>query len=149
MGLLPTGSDKLLEIQSGNIYVVIKSKNPHPNLTNTSILQQPSELRVTGVNVNSVKIFGEEKTATDNGAIGASSYDIYTSPLFFEQTDYEIIIRSTDGKPVSLWHENYTVRDKISPVDKDDLITGIVNFGNSAGFSDFEIFYDGKKKKRG
>ena len=39
MGLLPTGSDKLLEIQSGNIYVVIKSKNPHPNLTNTSILQ--------------------------------------------------------------------------------------------------------------
>ena len=145
MDSLPTGSNKLLEIQSGNIYVVIKSKNPHPNLTNASILQQPSELRVTGVNVNSVKIFGEEKIATDNGAIGASSYNIFTSPLFFEQTDYEIIIRSTDGKSVSLWHENYTVREKISPVDKDDLITGIVNFGNSAGFSDFEISYDGKK----
>ena len=146
MDLLPTGSDKLLEIQSGNIYVVIKSKNPHPNLTNESILQQPSELRVTGVNVNSVKIFGEEKIAADNGAIGASSYNLYTSPLFFEQTDYEIIVKSTDGKSVSLWHENYTVRDKISPVtDKDDLISGIVNFGNSAGFSDFEIYYDGKK----
>ena len=146
MDLLPTGSDKLLEIQSGNIYVVIKSKNPHPNLTNKSILEQPSELRVTGVNINSVKIFGEEKIATDNGAIGASSYNIYTSPLFFEQTDYEVIVRSTDGKSVSLWHENYTVRDKISPVtDKDDLISGIVNFGNSAGFSDFEIYYDGKK----
>ena len=146
MALLPTGSDKLLEIQSGNIYVVIKSKNPHPNLTNKSILEQPSELKVTGVNVNSVKIFGEEKVAADNGAIGASSYNIYTSPLFFEQTDYEVIVRSTDGKSVSLWHENYTVRDKISPVtDKDDLISGIVNFGNSAGFSDFEIYYDGKK----
>ena len=146
MALLPTGSDKLLEIQSGNIYVVIKSKNPHPNLTNENILRQPSELRVTGVNVNSVKIFGEEKVATDNGAIGASSYNIYTSPLFFEQTDYEIIVKSSDGKSVSLWHENYTVRDKISPVtDKDDLISGIVNFGNSAGFSDFEIYYDSKK----
>ena len=146
MALLPTGSDKLLEIQSGNIYVVIKSKNPHPNLTNESILQQHSELRVTGVNVNSVKIFGEEKIAADNGAIGASSYNICTSPLFFEQTDYEIIVKSSDGKSVSLWHENYTVRDKISPVtDKDDLISGIVNFGNSAGFSDFEINYDGKK----
>ena len=87
MDLLPTGSNKLLEIQSGNIYVVIKSKNPHPNLTNKSILQQPSELRITGVGVNSVKIFGEEKIATDNGAIGASSYTICTSPLFFEQTD--------------------------------------------------------------
>ena len=146
MDSLPTGSDKLLEIQSGNIYVVIKSKNPHPNLTNTSILQQPSELRVTGVNVNSVKIFGEEKIAAGNGAVGASFYNIHTSPLFFEQTDYEVIVRSTDGKSVSLWHENYSVRDKISTVtDSDDLISGIVNFGISAGFSDFEISYDGKK----
>ena len=146
MGSLPTGSDKLLEIQSGNIYVVIKSKNPHPNLTNPSILQQPSELRVTGVNVNSVKIFGEEKIAAGNGAVGASFYNIHTYPLFFEQTDYEMIVRSTDGKSVSLWHENYSVRDKVSPVtDSDDLISGIVNFGNSAGFSDFEISYDGKK----
>ena len=65
---------------------------------------------------------------------------------FFEQTDYEIIVRSRDGKSVSLWHENYSVRDRISPVtDSDDLISGIVNFGNSAGFSEFEIFHDGKK----
>ncbi len=146
MGSLPTGSDKLLEIQSGNIRVVIKSKNPHPNLTNESFLQQPSELRVTGANVNSVRIFGEEKVASDNGAIGASSCSIRTFPLFFEQTDYEIIVKSTDGKSVALWHENYSIRDKISPVtDSDDLISGIVNFGNSAGFSDFEISYDGKK----
>lgn len=146
MGSLPTGSDKLLEIQSGNTYVVIKSKNPHPNLTNQSILRQPSELRVTGVDVNSIKIFGEEKLAAGNGAVGASFYSISTSPLFFEQTDYEIIVRSKDGKSVSLWHENYSVRDKISPVtDSDDLISGIVNFGNSAGFSDFEIIHDGKK----
>lgn len=146
MGSLPTGSDKLLEIQSGNTYVVIKSKNPHPNLTNQSILQQPSELRVTGVDVNSIRIFGEEKLADGNGELGASFYSISTSPLFFEQTDYEIIVRSKDGKSVSLWHESYTVRDKISPVtDSDDLISGIVNFGNSAGFSEFEIFHDGKK----
>ena len=142
----PIGSDKLLEIQSGNIYVVIKSKNSHPNLTNESILQQPSELRVTGMNVQSVKIFGEEKIAAGNGAVGASFYNIHTSPLFFEQTDYEIIVRSKDGKSVSLWHENYSIREKVSPVtESDDLISGIVNFGNSAGFSDFEISYDGKK----
>lgn len=146
MGSLPTGSNKLLEIQSGNVYVVIKSKNPHPNLTNPSILQQPSELRVAGRDVNSVSIFGEERIATDNGVVGASIYSIPTSPLFFEQTDYEIIVRSRDGKPVSLWHENYSVRDRISLVtDSDDLISGIVNFGNSAGFSEFEIFHDGKK----
>ena len=101
---------------------------------------------MTGVNVSSVKIFGEKKIAASNGGVGASFYNIHTSPLFFEQTDYEIIVRSTDGKSVSLWHENYSVRDKIGPVtDADDLISGIVNFGNSAGFSEFEISYDGKK----
>ena len=146
MGSLPTGSDKLLEIQSGNTYVVIKSKNPHPNLTNAGILRQPSELRVTGVDVHSIKVFGEEKLAAGNGAVGASFYSIPTFPLFFEQTDYEILVRSKDGKSVSAWHENYSVRDKISPVtDSDDLISGIVNFGNSAGFSEFEISLDGKK----
>lgn len=117
MGSLPTGSDKLLEIQSGETYVVIKSKNSHPNLTNKSILQQPSELRVTGVDVTSVKIFGEEKIVADNGAVGASFYNIHTSPLFFEQTDYEVIVKSRDGKSVSLWHENYSIRDKIKVSD--------------------------------
>ena len=146
MGSLPTGSDKLLEIQSGETYVVIKSKNPHPNLTNAGILRQPSELRVTGVDVHSIRIFGEEKLAAGNGAVGASFYSIPTFPLFFEQTDYEILVRSKDGKSVSAWHENYSVRDKISPVtDSDALISGIVNFGNSAGFSEFEISHDGKK----
>lgn len=146
MGSLPTGSDKLLEIQSGETYVVIKSKNPHPNLTNAGILRQPSELRVTGVDVHSIRVFGEEKLAAGNGAVGASFYSIPTFPLFFEQTDYEILVRSKDGKSVSAWHENYSVRDKISPVtDSDDLISGIVNFGNSAGFSEFEISHDGKK----
>ena len=96
MGSLPTGSDKLFEIQSGETYVVIKSKNPHPNLTNKSILQQPSELRVTGVDVTSVKIFGEQKIAADNGAVCASCYNIHTSPFFFDQTDYEIIVKSRD-----------------------------------------------------
>ena len=89
MALLPTGSNKLLEVQSGNIYVVIKSKNIHPNLTNESILKQPSELRITGVEVKSVKIYGEEKIADNNGGFGASFHNIHTSPLFFEQTDYE------------------------------------------------------------
>ena len=146
MGSLPTGSDKLLEIQSGKTYVVIKSKHPHPSLTNPSILQQPSELQVTGGDVSSVRILGEEKIAAGNGAVGASFYNICTLPLFFEQTDYEVIVKSTDRKPVSLWHENYSIRDKISPVtDSDDLISGIIHFGNRAGFSDFVVSHNGKK----
>lgn len=146
MASRPTGSDKVLEVQSGNVSVVIKPKNLHPNLVNKSILNQSSELRITGMNISSVKILGEEKVADGNGVIGVSSHNIHIHPIFFEQTDYEIIVKSSEGKSVSLWHENYTVRDKMTTVtDSDDLISGIVNFGNNAGFSEFEIFHDGKK----
>ncbi len=147
MDLRHTGSNKILEVQSESVNIVIKSKNPHPNLTNESILDQKSLVKVSGLGIQGVKIFGVEKIE-NNGLEGrALFYELKTGPLFFEQTDYEIIIQSTNGKTVSLWHENYTIRDKIGPVidGKNDLISGIINFGNSAGFSDFEIFVDGNK----
>ena len=147
MASLPSGSNKILEIQSGNIDVVIKSKRPHPNTVNESFLKQSSKLRVNGRNINGIKVLGEEKTAFYNDGIAASFFNIDTYPLFFEQTDYEIVVKSKDGKAVSVWHENYSIRDKIGPVyDSDDLVSGIVNFGNSAGFSDFVITHDGKEE---
>jgi predicted component of viral defense system (DUF524 family) len=68
-------------------------------------------------------------------------------PLFFEQTDYEIVIQSKDGKAVTFWHENPRIREKIGLVidDNPGLISGIVNFGNNVGYSDFEVMYDGQK----
>ena len=104
MASLPTGSNKILEVQSGNVCVAIKAKNLHPNLTNKSITKQSSELRITGLDVSSVKVLGDEKIADSNGSVGVSSHSIHTAPIFFEQTDYEIIVKSTDGKSVSLWH---------------------------------------------
>ena len=146
MDLLPTGSNKILEVQSGNIYVVIKSKNSNPKIINKDILKQPSNMIVTGVDIRNIRILGDEKANLDNDGVSASSFNIHTHPLFFEQTDYEIIIKSNDGKSVSVWHENYGIRGKIGPVtDSDDLLTGIINFGNSAGLSCFEIKCDSKK----
>jgi len=147
MDLLLTGSNNVLEVLTESVNIVIKSKNLHPNLTNKSLLDQKSVVKVTGLGIKGVKIFGIEKIAEDGLESGALVYELNTFPLFFEQTDYEIIIQSTNGQAVSLWHENYAIRDKITPVleNKKDLITGIINFGNSAGFSDFEILLDGKK----
>ncbi len=146
MGSLPTGSNRLLEVQSGNIRVVIKSSKPIPHPGSSRILEQSSELRVSGSNVTGVRIWGEERIGADNGAVGTSFYSFHTPPLFFEETDYEIIIRSTDGKPLSFWHENYGIREKIGPVtDSGDLISGIIHFGSHAGFSDLEISCEGKR----
>lgn len=147
MASLPIGSNKILEIQSGNIHVVIKSKTYHPTITYDVISEANSSIRVTGLDVNSVKIYGEEKIADNGDAVSASSQSFTVYPMFFEQTDYEIVIQGEKGNNLSFWHENHSVRERVGAVtDSNDLLTGVINFGNSAGYSDLEIYSDGRKQ---
>ena len=147
MASLPIGSNKILEIQSGNIHVVIKSKTYHPTITYDVISEANSSIRVTGLDVNSVKIYGDEKIADNGDAVSASSQSFTVYPMFFEQTDYEIVIQGEKGDNLSFWHENHSVRERVGAVtDSNDLLTGVINFGNSAGYSDLEIYLDGRKQ---
>ena len=147
MASLPIGSNKILEIQSGNIHVVIKSKTYHPTITYDVISKANSSIRVTGLDVNSVKIYGDEKIADNGDAVSASSQSFTVYPMFFEQTDYEIVIQGEKGDNLSFWHENHSVRERVGAVtDSNDLLTGVINFGNSAGYSDLEIYSDGRKQ---
>lgn len=147
MASLPIGSNKILEIQSGNIHVVIKSKTYHPTITYDVISEANSSIRVTGLDVNSVKIYGEEKIADNGDAVSASSQSFTVYPMFFEQTDYEIVIQGEKGDNLSFWHENHSVKERVGSVtDSNDLLTGVINFGNSAGYSDLEIYSDGRKQ---
>lgn len=141
MGSLPTGSDKILEIRSAEVSVTLKSKNARSPFADAA--DKPSVLTVSGTEIEYIRILGEE-TACEDGLF-AASYSVPVEPLFFEQTDYEIVVQSRNGQAVSVWHENYDIRDKIGKVtDSDALVSGIINFGNNIGFSDFEIRLDGQ-----
>ncbi len=140
MALHPIGSDKLLEIHTGSVNFVIKSKSFASPFV---VRDDASSLVISGNDVVSVRIRGQE--AIDNGSFFASSYRFNVAPMFFEQHDYEIIVQSTEKQNVSVWHENYSIRDRIDSVtDSGDLVSGIINFGNSIGYSDFEVTVDGK-----
>lgn len=140
MALLPIGSDKILEIHTGKVNIVIKSKKQQTFLNPDEILSQDSSLEVRASALEQVTVLGSEQTVGD-GSVGVSVYHFNVCPLFFEQTDYEIIIESRNREPVSFWHENFNVREKVSPVTESNpgLLTGVINFGNSVGYSDFEI----------
>ena len=140
MALLPIGSDKILEIHTGKVNIVIKSKKQQTFLNPDEILSQDSSLEVRASALEQVTVLGSEQAVGD-GSVGVSVYHFNVCPLFFEQTDYEIIIESRDREPVSFWHENFNVREKVSPVTESNpgLLTGVINFGNSVGYSDFEI----------
>ena len=144
MASLPIGSNKILEVHTKSVSLVIKSKKTQAFVDESLVMSQNSSIGITTATLEKVKIdcCNIEETYEETQKACVS---IPVCPLFFEQTDYEVVVQSRDGKSVSFWHENQKVRDKISPVLDDNLglISGVINFGNSVGLSDFEIMHNG------
>lgn len=142
MALLPTGSNKVLEIHSFEVDIVIKEKKARLGSTR----EQDSTLLVSGERIDRIYIPALEKDIECEEA-EFGSYEIGVPPLFFEQTDYELIIKSRNGGKAAFWNENYGVREKIGPVlDNDDtLLSGVINFGNMVGFSELVFYLDNRK----
>ena len=146
MASLPSGSNKILEVHTESVSIVIKSKKTQVFIDTDAIMSQDSTVDITAVNLRRVKVESCDMDA-DYDSSSQSCIQLAVSPLFFEQTDYEIVIQSKDGKAVTFWHENPRIREKVDLVTDENLglISGIVNFGNNVGYSDFEVMYDGHK----
>lgn len=137
MGLSPAGADTVLELQSEKIHIILKSKHPLPD--QAGAFPCCSRLRVTGMGVSHVKIRGEEMPVEE------TCYA--TPPLFFASQDYALLVRTTDGAPVSVEHDDPGVRDNIRPLtDSGDLLGGMIRLDGSIGFSHLEIFCHRKKQ---
>ena len=136
MALLPTGSNKILEIYTEEVNIVVKAKKNWTGVT----LDRSSSVVVEGRYIKLIQMSSIGEREEYNSA-DYSSYAISVTPLFFEQTDYEIVVSSNTGEEVFLWNENYNIREKIGPVIEGNktLISGVINFDNMVGYSDFEI----------
>ena len=140
MALHPTGSDKILEICTDSISFVIKNKDARH-----SIESRDSSVEITADKLNYIK--AETCGVDDRYDFSCpTNVRVKTPPLFFENSDYEIVIKSRHGEAVSVWHEDADIRRKLGAVTEGDLglLSGIVNFGNNIGYSDFEVSVDGK-----
>lgn len=137
----PIGSNKLLEIKTEFVTFIIKGKKK-----SCGRLEEKSKslLAIKGVNVREVLVDGYPiyKGSQDGFIVQRFSID----PMFFEQTDYEVVIQSKYGNEMTFWHENSKIRDSVSYITDDgNLMTGIINFRNDVGFSEFEIGMELKK----
>ena len=146
MALLPTGSNKLLEIRTSAIDFVIKAKTGQTVVENISA--QSSSVVIMANDLESANALGQTMDSLENASSMQAVYSFSTAPLFFEQTDYEVVIRSRNQEKLTFWNENHQIRNRIGPVidGENTLLTGVINFGNSVGYSDLEISADGKKK---
>ena len=145
MALLPTGSDRLLEIRTEFIDIVIKSKGKQA----TGVWEKDagsSSLKVVARNLERVSMPIQDMTEQYTDHNGVSVHDYRIKPLFFEQTDYAITIKAKGDQILEFHSNSGLIEERVSRVLDDDpsLLSGVINFGNSVSFSDLIVRADGR-----
>lgn len=146
MALLPTGSDQVLRISTAYIDVVIKSKGGQTLCAGETGTGE-SSLKVVGFNLEQVRIPIQDFAEKYVGHEGLAIHEYTVSPLFFEQTDYNVTIRSKNGDTLSFRSNSSLIEERVDRVVDDDptLLSGFINFGNNVGYADFVILANGKQ----
>lgn len=146
MVLLPTGSEtKILEVKTTKAHVIIKSKKSQPFFRHEHSIEHDSTIIFFGDEIEEIRLKDcNNITPLDTNNNYCIGYN--TIPLFFEQHDYEIIIKGAGDAKIGFWHENYHIRNKVDPIsDNDNILTGVINFDNNIGYSELVITVDGKR----
>lgn len=145
MASLPTGSDKLLEIRTANVDIVIKTKGKQIQsiITNDA---RSSSLKVVAVDVERISVPFQGMSEEYHDHAGYAVHDFIVEPLFFEQTDYVVTIKARNAEVLEFQSNSPLVEERIGRVLDDDasLLSGVINFGNNVGFSDFIVIANGK-----
>ena len=144
MASLPTGSDKLLEIRTANVDIVIKTKGKQIQsiITNDA---RSSSLKVVAVDVERISVPFQGMSEEYHDHAGYAVHDFIVEPLFFEQTDYVVTIKARNAEVLEFQSNSPLVEERIGRVLDDDasLLSGVINFGNNVGFSDFIVIANG------
>src|SRR5690349_22432643 len=69
---------------------------------------------------------------------------ITLGPRLFEQTDYRVVARSLDGRPVALAHRDPVLVGDVSVEDGGRLALGYVNFRAQVGRSELSVLVGGE-----
>lgn len=128
---------ELLYINTPKFDLVIKGKPCHP---------KAETLKVNSDDISELKLFCKEECVVEvyNQQTIKCYYEIIKSqPIFYENQDYQIIIENKGNYNIRFWHDNNSLREKVGYIGKSNrILSGIINFKNEVGFSEFKIFVD-------
>lgn len=74
----------------------------------------------------------------------ASNIEIQIGPRLYEETSYDLLLRSTGAKEVEIRHRDPTILGGLHPATIGSIIHGSINFKSDIGRSRFSVFVDGK-----
>ncbi len=144
--LLHTGSDRLLEVRTAYIRLVIKSKGSRKPFA-VEDTSPVSILKVVGTDVERlcVPAQGIDEEYIDHQ--GYAIHELTIAPLFFEQNDYIVTVRSVSEETLEFQSNSRSIEECVSRVMDDDPteLNGVINFGNNVGFTDLIVLADGRQ----
>ncbi|MBC7231342.1 MAG: DUF2357 domain-containing protein [Actinobacteria bacterium] len=73
----------------------------------------------------------------------ADSVDCHIGPHLFEETTYQLLLKSKNGEEIELQHRDLLVLGKLSREDQGRIVYGYVNFGGQIGRSRFKVTVSG------
>lgn len=139
MDSLPSGSNKqLIAIRTAKLDVVIKSKNKGSHYKQLN-KDHKSGIVVSGNGIREVvvpdHVYGDE-------TVGYSERYIDTQALFFEQTDYNITVRSHNNEKLGFKSNSSIIDGQVDAVfeNEQSMLSGTINYANNIGYSDL-LFY--------
>ena len=145
MDSLHIGSDELVYLQTDKVRLTIKGKAVHPRFDNVEQREQQSVLKVKSDDEFIISIKDDMARADEFAVNNVFVGEYILMPLFYEQQSYEIIIEADADCNVEFWHENYNMRKAITTVGRSShILSGIINFGNDIGLSDFAVRINGE-----
>jgi len=148
MALPRIGSDELLHIETDKVSLTFKGKIGHPKIEG-KVEDQKARLVITCSDIF-------QGTVDDSSIIENIKYDkktyvstVTTIPMFYEQSNYHLTIVAHNDSIIEFQHDNYNIRQAVSVTGRDNkILTGIINFGNNIGYSDFVVLVNKKEYLR-
>ena len=147
MVLLRTGSeDLLLILQTESLSITLKGPSTHPEYPGIHHDKKEATVRVNSREDFSLALSGNAGMVSSVCTERSFQATYAVSPLFFEQQQYELFVEPAPGHTVSFWHENYLIRNSVTPVGREQrMLSGVINFRNDIGFSDLVFKVDGQE----
>ncbi len=141
MASLPIGSDTIVGIYTEKANIIIKS-NRWQGFSGGRRACSTSTLEVCSYALRQVAVPGE-KTVFLADAPGVSSLCLSVHPLFFEQTDYEVIIQGLSDENVGFCYGAGLIRKHFR--SEGNRLVALINCDGGAGYVNMTIDISGEK----
>jgi len=139
-------SVELLRIETDAFDLYLKGKPFHPTVEKLQLHRRESEWEPATLNVKSdpaiLQVQSKLVFSPKHGTLVPLDGET-PLPIFYETQAYELVLVRKQEKEITFHHPSVHLRQAVKPLGK-DILSGILQFQNEVGYTEFVIQVDGQ-----